>query len=577
MAAVRSRLQKLTVERLNGENLKPVEENPESKKAEFLLAKRTPASLPQLPGKKELRLETMDRLSDLPKHILHNILSRMPLRDRVRTSVLSKTWNHTCSTFPILDFSQDRYVQLDNPENIEDVERERNNFINHVDKTLTRFHNQGLAIRELKLRMRYSDSQSIHSLFDYWMRLAVESGVQVLDLGQRICGNGSAENYCLPPCILEAKSLTKLNLFGSIRVDHAFMNNPIQFSSLQVLSLWFVSLGGEQIIQNIISSCPLIEHLTLYQCGELKSLRIQGLHRLKRVMTSHINEIDIDAPNLEVFWYEQDPDGAPFNINLDKCRNLRGLYLLSVRPIIISDKWLLELFHKFPLLERLKLDDCWFSERIKISSALLKNLELEIRKCANLKEVIIDAPNLCSLRFYSPYKMPILSIFKSSSVLQINVNLKLTVYWDFQKLREFLQSFEQRDILATLSLEIDLLSEEEFNLEELRDIPVSPPCIKHMDLNIYSQTPVLHLVTSLLWSCCPATISIPLLNRTCYSVVKVLEEMLTGRKLDECYCNSSDIKCWWHGLKDVKVTRTLENVGSAYPAGVATVTFQLEY
>jgi hypothetical protein len=25
------------------------------------------------------------------------------------------------------------------------------------------------------------------------------------------------------------------------------------------------------------------------------------------------------------------------------------------------------------------------------------------------------------------------------------------------------------------------------------------------------------------------------------------------RKEDDCFCSSSDTKCWWHNLKDVKV------------------------
>ncbi|MED6186519.1 hypothetical protein PIB30_067416, partial [Stylosanthes scabra] len=46
----------------------------------------------------------MDRISDLPKIILHDILSRLPDKDVARTSVLSKAWHETWSTFPILTF-----------------------------------------------------------------------------------------------------------------------------------------------------------------------------------------------------------------------------------------------------------------------------------------------------------------------------------------------------------------------------------------------------------------------------------------------------------------------------------------
>jgi hypothetical protein len=30
------------------------------------------------------------------------------------------------------------------------------------------------------------------------------------------------------------------------------------------------------------------------------------------------------------------------------------------------------------------------------------------------------------------------------------------------------------------------------------------------------------------------------------------------RKEDGCFCGSSDTKCWWHGLKDVKVTSSMK-------------------
>jgi len=46
-----------------------------------------------------------DQLSNLPKVILHNILSRLPQKDVARTSVLYKAWLDTWYTFPILYLS----------------------------------------------------------------------------------------------------------------------------------------------------------------------------------------------------------------------------------------------------------------------------------------------------------------------------------------------------------------------------------------------------------------------------------------------------------------------------------------
>ncbi|KAI4328635.1 hypothetical protein L6164_020971 [Bauhinia variegata] len=125
-----------------------------------------------------------------------------------------------------IEFEEDAYYEQRNiPLNIQDLERERNNFINHVEKTLKRFHDQGLAVREFKLGIEHSDSKSINPRIDYWMRLAKESGVQELELRLNDYSNDCC---CLPPCILEAKSLTKLSLC-SLKIENAIMKNQFRF------------------------------------------------------------------------------------------------------------------------------------------------------------------------------------------------------------------------------------------------------------------------------------------------------------------------------------------------------------
>ncbi|QHO33375.1 hypothetical protein S83_027720 [Arachis hypogaea] len=87
----------------------------------------------------------MDKISDLPKIILHDILSRLPYEDAARTSVLSKAWHETWSSFPILvfhGFDQGvflRFEDTNDPLKIQDHRRKVNNFLNSVDRTLVRF------------------------------------------------------------------------------------------------------------------------------------------------------------------------------------------------------------------------------------------------------------------------------------------------------------------------------------------------------------------------------------------------------------------------------------------------------
>jgi len=40
--------------------------------------------------------------------------------------------------------------------------------------------------------------------------------------------------------------------------------------------------------------------------------------------------------------------------------------------------------------------------------------------------------------------------------------------------------------------------------------------------------------------------------------LQFLYETLMERKGYDCFCSSSDTKCWWHGLKNVKVISSLK-------------------
>ncbi|XP_061339864.1 F-box/FBD/LRR-repeat protein At1g51370-like isoform X2 [Gastrolobium bilobum] len=529
-----------------------------------------------------------DRISNLPKTILHDILSRLSQKDAVLTSVLSKAWRETWSTFPILSFS-DNFLDPTNvgtlPQPVEDFFRRIKNFLDYVGKTLLRFHDQGLAIKEFKLSVNYFDLKCMSRDVDLWMKLASEIGVEVLEL---CLPYGYEQCYILPKCVLEAKTLNKLVLMGRIRVDQALLNHSTKFFSLRVLSLQSVSLGDEQAIENLISRCPLIEYITLKFCSvsRTKSLSMFGLPKLKRLDVQGIQEVYVDAPSLENFCYCPADFDAPFKMNFDRCRNLRELCLWSLKNTIITDEWFVELFHKFPFLESLKFVHCTMSGRINISSVQLKVLELS--NCSNLKEVNIDAPNLLTCGYCGDgAAKPFISFLNSSSQLQVNVLFHID-YPDLSNLREFIQNFKPQNVLASLSLFIHQPIIDELNPDVLQ-VSSPPPSIKHLNLRAVpkKETTYLALVNSLLSSCCPATISLSLRSFFCSrAFIEFFYKTLMGRKEDNCFCSSGHTKCWWHGLKDVKVTssiKTDENVDfktmlDAFPTSAAqeNISFRLE-
>ncbi|KAG4399247.1 hypothetical protein AAZX31_08G193600 [Glycine max] len=509
------------------------------------------------------------QIENLPDIVLHDILSRLPEKDAARTSVLSKKWAEIWSTFPILSFTDTEIIEKFPHSRKDDLVGGKKKFINRVNETFLRFRNKGLVIKEFKLSINCFDLEDLSKDIDHWMKLASESGVGVLEL----CLHDEFEDdqcYILPTGIIEAESLYKLVLMGRIGVDQAFLNHSVKFLSLRVLSLWFIFSRDEQVIEHLISCCPLIEDITLHVCyamnhggldGPLKydtswkqSISMLGLPKLKKVEVLGIQKVVIDAPSLEDFHFSPGAVDEPFEMSFGKCRNLRRLYLSSLDSLIITDNWFLDLFPKFPFLDSLKFSFCKMSETINISSAQLKVLELS--NCSNLKEVNIDAPNLLSCEYSGGgASKPIISFLNSSSNLEVKAFIEID-FMEVGNLREIIQNFKPQNILASLSLFIQPPIVDELNLDIL---PVSstPPSIKHLYLWVVleNETLFMHLVNSLLSCCCPVTISLCGYTLSfSRAFIEFFYETLMGRKEEECFCGYGHTKCWWHGLKDVKVS-----------------------
>ncbi|KAK1425581.1 hypothetical protein QVD17_20935 [Tagetes erecta] len=67
--------------------------------------------LRDLPEEVSKKMDTkelsLDRISTLPDHIFQNILTRMPIKDALRTSILQKNWRYSWRAMPKLVFTDD--------------------------------------------------------------------------------------------------------------------------------------------------------------------------------------------------------------------------------------------------------------------------------------------------------------------------------------------------------------------------------------------------------------------------------------------------------------------------------------
>ncbi|XLT07922.1 hypothetical protein HN51_053721 [Arachis hypogaea] len=225
-----------------------------------------------------------------------------------------------------------------------------------------------------------------------------------------------------------------------------------------------------------------------------------------------IQEVYIDARNLENLCYHALDMDAPFKLILDSCTNLRWLSLQNLRS---PNKWFLEQFYRIPFLESLMLHNCsmFEHERINIPSPELKFFSLS--HCYNLKEVNIDAPNLLSCE-YDGKGNPVISFLRISNQLELNAHYGVIMnHRHVYSLREFVQNIKPHKVLG----------------EFVQNIK---PQKVLASLSLFIHEP--------------------------YSF---FYEMLMDRKKCGCYLRSRSKQCCWHGLKVVKVThleRTCENV-----------------
>ena len=106
------------------------------------------------------KIYAVDRISDLPEFILHHVLSLLSRKEAAKTVLLSKKWNCVWSSFPILDFDQMHYFNLDSPcvpDTRPESQKRVEKFMNDVDKSISRFHEHQLPMQKFILNMTLVD------------------------------------------------------------------------------------------------------------------------------------------------------------------------------------------------------------------------------------------------------------------------------------------------------------------------------------------------------------------------------------------------------------------------------------
>ncbi|CAH1431258.1 unnamed protein product [Lactuca virosa] len=276
----------------------------------------------------------VDYLTDLPQSIIETILTKMPLRDAVRTSILSSKWRYKWATLTHLVFN-DKCAS------------------GTRDRSLAKFISRFLLLHHGPINRFVLSTAYLQSSpdLDQWLLFLSRKDVKelVLELG--------GEWFKAPSCLFSCQKLVNLELFRWA------LNPPLSFKGfpyLKHLSFQQVLIGSEAL-QNLISGCILLETLNLSYYDSL--------------------ELTICSPNLKFLILE----GCKFDKFLGNIPSLQRLIGRSYFTEYMSIG-----NNTFGKTE-MKYEQLKFIELSQVSFEHMKELKVVLR-------LILNSPNLEELQ-----------------------------------------------------------------------------------------------------------------------------------------------------------------------------------
>ncbi|PIA52457.1 hypothetical protein AQUCO_01000378v1 [Aquilegia coerulea] len=210
--------------------------------------------------KKAVSAAGLDKISNLPNELIEKILTLIPIRDIVKTCILSKTWKNTWMYVPRLRFDSNTCSPVSS--SIEEGGPTQTSLVNFVNNVITR-HKCIICSFYLE---DYLDSGC--SEIDQWMLFL--SSIKMLQ--HLVLQFDKAKPYQVPDSVFSCQALNGLILRGCILQLPSQFNG---FSRLYTLKLYHVNLTREAI-ETLISKSPFLRHLKVWKCSFSSQLSIHA-------------------------------------------------------------------------------------------------------------------------------------------------------------------------------------------------------------------------------------------------------------------------------------------------------------
>ncbi|KAI3841055.1 hypothetical protein MKW92_051930 [Papaver armeniacum] len=205
-----------------------------------------------------------DRISKLPDPLVHHILSFLPTKCAVSTSVLSKRWKNVWVSVPVLDFRNweppriifASYKDYDK----QAVILETNKFMDFVDRVLVQRNMLNIKAFCLNCESGYFDHKRVNA----WITTAIKCEVQEFIFSG--CSSYPRNGKMIPDSLFTCETLTMLD-FQFIEQDGLDLPETISLPRLKILRLTNIIYDDERLAGKLFSSCPVLEELCLTDCS----------------------------------------------------------------------------------------------------------------------------------------------------------------------------------------------------------------------------------------------------------------------------------------------------------------------
>ncbi|KAL5718228.1 hypothetical protein ACHQM5_011157 [Ranunculus cassubicifolius] len=243
-----------------------------------------------------------DRISELPENILHYLLSFLPTKYALGTSVLSKRWRFLWTSVHNLDMS-DRLLYR-TPRTFLKKKRA---FIKFVDRVLCL--NDVSSIQKVTLLCWECDVPRLNE----WISKIVCRKVQELDLAITF-----KDSYVYSHSLLTSESLKILKIDSTdiIRrdVNEVSIHIPSWLCSyLKVLHLKDNAISGGQLMDEVSLSFPVLEEFVMENCRwiEIKSVKISA-PKLQMLVVREMGERDLKLHDCVFKFYAESVTSLKF-------------------------------------------------------------------------------------------------------------------------------------------------------------------------------------------------------------------------------------------------------------------------